>query len=135
MSVPQKQDLTAMIADYMDKGFLENIIDMFLHDASLYTLVGTLIQDDRIRVRIGITALIEELRRKDQSRVRLAVAGLLPLLAHKDMVIRGDAANLLGLTGDRGVVPALKALLEDENSNVRLIAQEAIDTLTSDAAD
>ncbi len=135
MSSLQKQDLTAMIADYMDKGFLENIIDMFLHDASLYALVGTLILDDRIRVRIGVTALMEELRGKAPDRVRLAVAGLLPLLAHKDAVVRGDAANLLGLTGDRGTLPALESLLEDENPNVRLIVQEAIDTLTSDAAE
>jgi hypothetical protein len=45
-------DMSSMIADYMEKGFLDNIIDMFTHDSTLYALIGHLIQDERVRVRI-----------------------------------------------------------------------------------
>jgi hypothetical protein len=51
-----------MIADHMEGGFLENIIDMFKHDRGLYSLVPHLMADERGRVRLGTVALIEALR-------------------------------------------------------------------------
>ena len=118
--------LGPMIADYMENGFLENIIDMFRHDSSLYGLVGELIQDERVRVRIGITAMMEELRGIDGSNFLAAVPVLLPLLDHHNPVVRGDATNLLGIIGDQTVLPAIERALEDEDPDVRLIAREAI---------
>ncbi len=53
----ESDDLKTMLADYMENGLLDNIIDMFKHDQSLYAFVGDLITDERIRVRIGATAL------------------------------------------------------------------------------
>ena len=50
-------DMKKMIADYMENGLLDNIIDMFKRDDSLYAYVGDLLTDERMRVRIGITAL------------------------------------------------------------------------------
>jgi HEAT repeats len=120
------QSLIALIADHMEDGFLENIIDMFRHDRSLYSLTGSLIQDERVRVRIGITALMEELKKLDTTNIFEAVPVLLPLLTHAEPVVRGDAANLLGIIGDENALPPLEKLLEDENEHVRLIAEEAI---------
>ena len=120
------QSLITLIADYMENGFLENIIDMFRHDGSLYSHIGSLIQDERVRVRIGITALMEELKKLDAENIFAAVHGLLPLLDHAESVVRGDAANLLGIIGDENAISPLEKLLEDENENVRLIAKEAI---------
>ena len=62
MKSDKPADLVLLIADHMENGFLENIVDMFMHDSSLYKLTGSLIQDERVRVRIGITALMEELK-------------------------------------------------------------------------
>lgn len=119
--------LIALIADHMENGFLENIIDMFRHDSSLYSLTGSLIQDERVRVRIGVTALIEELKKLDAENIAGAVPVLLPLLALDGPVVRGDAANLLGIIGDKRALPHLeKLLLEDRDEDVRLIAKEAI---------
>lgn len=120
------QSLISLIADHMENGFLENIIDMFRHDSSLYQLIGRLIQDERVRVRIGVTALIEELKKLDAENISRAVPGLLPLLTHTEPFVRGDAANLLGIIGDRDTMPNIEKLLADENSDVRLIAKEAI---------
>jgi HEAT repeat protein len=119
-------DLRTLIADHMEAGFLENIIDMFRHDSSLYSLVGDLIQDERVRVRVGVTALMEELQVKDGANVSLAVPHILPLLGHGEPVVRGDAINLLGIAGGTGEIPFIEETLTDENPNVRLIAQEAI---------
>ena len=128
------QSLISLIADYMEKGFLENIIDMFRHDSSLYLLVGSLIQDERVRVRVGITALMEELKKLDAQHISGAVPGLLPLLAHTKPFVRGDACNLLGIIGDKDTMSYIEKLLLDENFDVRLIAKESIeDILKRDA--
>lgn len=122
-------DLRTMIADYMEKGFLDNIIDMFKHDNTLYALIGELVQDERIRVRIGITALMEELKNQNAGNLSKAVPNILPLLDHKDPMLRGDAANLLGIIGDRSAIPLLEKVLSDENQDVRLLAKEAIEEI------
>jgi len=123
------QSLISLIADYMEKGFLENIIDMFRHDSSLYLLVGNLIQDERVRVRVGITALMEELRKLDAQHISGAVPGLLPLLNHTEPFVRGDACNLLGIIGDKDTMSYIEKLLIDENFDVRLIAKESIEEI------
>ena len=122
-------DLVQLIADYMENGFLENIIDMFRHDSSLYQLTASLIQDERVRVRIGITALMEELKKLDAANIYGAVPGLLQLLGHAEPFVRGDSANLIGIIGDRNTLSSLEKLLADENENVRLIAKEAIEEI------
>lgn len=121
-----------MIADYMEKGFLENIIDMFRHDSNLYSLIGELIQDERVRVRIGITALIEELKKVDNDNIVRAAESLLPLLDYQDPTVRGDAANLLGLIADRASLPYLEKAMLDKNPDVRMLAKEAIEEIRQD---
>lgn len=126
---PQEQkdfDLKKMIADYMENGLLDNIIDMYKHDKSLYEYIGYLMSDERMRVRIGATALIETMKDEDPENVSKALPSILPLLNTQDPVTRGDIAYLLGVIGDKDTIPYLNELLNDEDMNVRTIAQEAI---------
>ena len=127
----EQTDLIKMIADYMEGGFLDNIIAMFRQDGALYAHVGTLLTDERMRVRIGTTALLETLHTEDPENVRRAMPYVLPLLQNQDPVLRGDAAYLIGLIGSREDIPALQKLTGDENENVRSIASEAIQDLQS----
>ena len=46
----ESSELRRMIADYMENGFLENIIDMFKHDKSPYAFTGKLMADERVRL-------------------------------------------------------------------------------------
>ena len=124
-------DLKTMLADYMENGLLDNIIDMFKHDQSLYAYIGDLITDERIRVRIGATALVESLRTEDPENVKKAIPHLLPLLKAEAPVIRGDAAYLLGVIGNRDVVPFLNEIINDADTNVRMIAEEAIEDIAA----
>ena len=126
MQIGPQSDLEQMISDYMENGFLDNIIDMFRHDNSLYDLIGKLIQDERVRVRVGITALMEELKKLDPANIIRAQKNLLPLLDHTVAVVRGDAANLIGIIGDRGSLPFLELCLLDVHEGVRMVAREAI---------
>jgi hypothetical protein len=54
---------------------------------------------------------------------------LLELTAKKDELVRGNAADALGRMGDKGVVPALKALAKDRSLDVRLAASAALKML------
>jgi len=118
-----------MIADYMEGGLLDNIIDMFKHDKNLYELVTDLMTDERMRVRIGVTALLETLILEDPENVKKTIPRILFLLKHENPVIRGDAAYILGTIGDGEVVPSLQEIISDENENVRIIAKEAIEDI------
>ncbi len=115
-----------MIADYMEKGFLSNIIAMFKADTSLYNLIGELISDERLMVRVGITALMEELRMIRPEEARMAVPSLLPVLHHENPTIRGDAAYLTGLVGDDKDREVLKPLLDDPNPQVVEIVEDIL---------
>jgi HEAT repeat protein len=85
-----------------------------------------MIGDENIRVRMGATALVEELAKERPDQLRPAVAGLVALLRHENATIRGDAANVLGLIGDPSATDALKELGNDPNASVREIARDAL---------
>ncbi len=121
------EGLKEMIADYMQKGFLENIIDMFRHDASLYSIVGDLLRDDRVRVRIGVAALLEELAKERPEEARLAVAPLMSLLVDDNPTVRGDAAHLIAAVGGREGLEALRPLLDDPEPQVAEMVRELMD--------
>jgi HEAT repeat protein len=129
---PAKQEdfnMKKMIADYMENGLLDNIVDMYKHDKSLYEYIGYLMSDERMRVRIGATALIETMKDEDPENVSKAIPSILPLLRKQDPVTKGDIAYLLGVIGNRETIPYLNELLDDEDVNVRTIAQEAIEDI------
>src|SRR4030042_5969936 len=101
-------DIKSMIADYMEKGFLDNIIDMFKHDSSLYAYIGNLMTDKRLVVRIGILALIETLKTEDPEHLSKAMPSVLPLLKDQNPFVKGDAAYLLGMIGNKSTIPFLR---------------------------
>ena len=125
----QEIDTKKMIADYMENGLLDNIIDMYKHDKSLYEYIGYLMSDERMRVRIGATALIETMKDEDPDNISKAIPSILPLLRKQDPVTKGDIAYLLGVIGSKETIPYLNDLLNDEDVNVRTIAQEAIEDI------
>jgi HEAT repeat protein len=127
-------DLKKLISDHMENGYLENIIDMFKHDASLYAYVGELMRDERLRVRIGVSALIETMREEDPENVSKAIPSLLPLLKDQDPIRRGDGAYLLEMIGNKDAIPFLKEIENDENENVRTIVKEAIEEIESESS-
>jgi hypothetical protein len=91
----EPSDLKKLIADYIENGFLENIIDMFKHDESLYYLIGDLVKDERLNVRIGVSALIET----------LAIPSIISLLKDQNPTIRSDTAYLLGIIRNKDAIP------------------------------
>jgi HEAT repeat protein len=127
----EASELKKMIADYMENGFLENIIDMFKHDKDLYELIGNLLIDERIMVRIGTVALVETLKEEDPENISRAIPYVLPVLKNENPVYRGDAAYVLGIIGNPDAIPFLGEMADDEDFDVKQIVKEAIDEIES----
>ncbi len=124
-------DLKKMIADYMENGFLENIVDMFKHDKTLYKYVGELLIDERIRVRIGVAALLEALKDEDPENIFLAIPYVASVLKNENPVFRGDAIYVLGIIGNHDVIPLINEMRIDEDKDVRQIAEETLEEIKS----
>lgn len=124
------KELSDMILDYMNKGFLDNITDMFIHDETLYPLISVMIRDERLRVRIGATALVEELIKLRETPIVKSIPDIAMLLNDPAPTVRGDSANLLGIIKHKDALPFLTKSKDDPDMNVREIIREAIEAIT-----
>lgn len=115
-----------MLIEHMGRGFLENIIALMKQDPATVRFIPDLIGDDDIMVRLGATALVEELADKHREVLGGAVPGLVKLLGHENPTIRGDAANVLGIMRDRSALEALRNLRTDGHPAVREIVQDIL---------
>ncbi|HIJ59023.1 MAG TPA: HEAT repeat domain-containing protein [Nitrospirae bacterium] len=116
----------SMIIDYMEKGFLDNIIDLFIYNTSYFPLILEMLTDERLRVRIGATALVEHFSISHNEHLLRLIPDIAKLLKHKNPTIRGDCAYILSLIKDPSSLPYLEAHKDDENNIVRQIIEEAI---------
>ena len=122
-------EMLDMLVEYMGKGFLENIVALVRQEPDAARFIPEMIRRENLGVRLGTTALVEELARTDRVILRAAVPGLIGLLDDENPTVRGDAASLLGTIGDGSARPALEELLTDANDAVRMLAQMALEEL------
>lgn len=120
-------DITAAdVAAFLGEGALDTLVSLFKSDPGLYSLLGELLANPDMGVRLGAAALVEELAAVDPARRPQAAAALALLLAAADQVLRGDAAYLLGFTGGAAELQVLDALAAaDPSADVREAAAEA----------
>ena len=124
-------ELRAMLIEYMGKGFLDNIIAMFRQDSSLYRFIADMLGDEQMQVRLGATALVEELAGEHRVELLAAVPGLISLLTHENATIRGDVLSVLGLIKARAAQEAIENCLSDIHPGVREAAQEALEAISA----
>ncbi|MBF0318548.1 MAG: HEAT repeat domain-containing protein [Nitrospirae bacterium] len=129
-----EQNLYDMIADYMEKGFLDNIIDMFRYDPDVYPVAPRLISDERIRVRLGAIALLESLAEIGYAHLGEIADAIAPLLSSDNPLIRGDAAYGLGIIGLDRHIPTLETLLNDETQDISEAALDSISEIMQRAS-
>lgn len=85
--------------------------------------------ETELHVRLGLGALLESLA--GSAALQALVPALGELSAHADHRVRSDACHYLALTGSRDAVPFLRARLQDDQPEVREIAQESLAELTA----
>jgi HEAT repeat protein len=127
----EHDEMNQMLMEYMEKGFLENIVALFKTDASLYAFIPGMLSDGNMRVRLGTAALVEELAGGHSVELRAIVPGLTALLTHENPNVRGDTAYVLGIIRDHSAEVALRAALNDENPGVRESARGALEEIGS----
>lgn len=133
MSDNDLDELKKMIADYMESGYLENIIAMFRQDKSLYSIIGDILGDERLRVRIGAIALVESLIDEDYAHLYAAIPGIAEQLNNPSPNIRGDAAHMLGIIGHKDALPYLLEAQNEDNAHVKEAVDESIEAIRQNA--
>ncbi len=124
-------ETTRMLGDYMENGFLENIVDMFKHDPSLWGAVPEMITDERSRVRIGTIAIAEEYSTLHKDEIAKAVLNIAHGLKHKEPTIRGDVVYLLSIIGQSVALESLKqAAKAEEHPQIKTAMEETIEELS-----
>ena len=84
--------------------------------------------DTSMAVRLGISAVLEELH--GTGLTDPLIPALAELSRSGDALTRADACHFLSLIGGDAIIPHLRACLDDEDSEVCEIAQEALAEIT-----
>jgi len=95
------------------------------HLAALLPVVAN--PEASINVRIGAGACFEEF--SGRPALQALVRPLCELAGHADARVRADACHYLGLTGDKKAHACLTQRLDDEDAEVREIAEESLSAL------
>ncbi|HHW20261.1 HEAT repeat domain-containing protein [Thermodesulfovibrio thiophilus] len=125
------QAFEEMLFDYLDNGYLENIITFFEHDPEQIYLIPKMIKDERIRIKVGAIAIIEEIKEKNPEVLKKIVPSLIDLLESSEKNIRGDAAYALEIIADPDSRDALlEALNKEQDTQVREFIEDALKSIT-----
>ncbi len=130
-----KADSEAGMADWfhllLKEGQLPRAQEMIEADPALLAAVLPIVGnvEASLNVRLGAGVLLENFAGTE------ALRALLPRLAelsqHEDARVRADACHYLGLTGDAAARPWLEACTKDEDADVREIAAESLQGISS----
>ena len=120
-----------MILDYMNQGFLDNIVALMKQDEALLQMLPDMMKDERIKVRLGTASLLEQLVEWDAAKLFSLIPAFALLLADENPTIRGDAASVLEMIGNPDALVYLNQFKNEENLQVREIILEAIEILES----
>lgn len=80
-----------------------------------------------LSVKIGIGVVMEDFTGTDLLRQQIPTLG--KLTKHRNAGIRADACHYLGLTGDKAAIPYLQACLQDQDREVKEVAEDALNEL------
>jgi hypothetical protein len=120
-------DFEEMLFDYLDNGYLENIITFFEHEPDQIKLIPKMLADERLRIKVGAFAIIEEIKAKNPAILQEIVQDIIELLKSKEKNIRGDAAYALEIIADKEAKPALmEALSKEDDPQVKEFIEDAL---------
>jgi hypothetical protein len=118
------EELLKVIADFLEMGYVENIVAMFKQDPRYYQWTGDLLRDERFAVRLGVSVLFEYLTAERPDQVYLALPSLAGALQHKASWARGEAISVLAIIGSDDALALVKTMVNDPAPEVAAVARE-----------
>ncbi len=120
------EELLKVMADFLEMGHVQNIVEMFKQDSRYYEWVGELLTDERFAVRLGVSVLFEYLIEEKPEEVHLAIPSLTQVLQHETPWVRGEALSVLAIIGSQDAMTIIKTLENDHAPEVAAIAQDIL---------
>ncbi|GBE53938.1 MAG TPA: hypothetical protein ENH28_03475 [Euryarchaeota archaeon] len=121
-------DKKELIANMLEKGMLENVIEIAEREGLEETL-AELVFDSSMRVRIGAVAALEDLHLIDLEKVKKAIPVLLEKLKTDKENIRGDVIYALEKIADSDVIEELEEELENSEGNIKDALEDALSSI------
>ena len=125
----QEQTLAADFDFLLSDGQVNKVTEQIQQAPAGISAILELLGDEGtvLSTRIGIGVVMEDIA--DSNLLKSIIPQLGKLTKHKNALIRSDACHYLGLSGDPLVRPLLQACLNDDNADVREIAQDGLNEL------
>ncbi len=129
----ERSDSVEGMADYfgelLKSGASHKVLSTLAADETRFDALLHLLArpDTELHVRLGIGAVMEDLQGSDT--LQHGVDSLATLTRHPDARIRSDACHYLSLTHSPDALPAVRALLDDTDAQVRETARDSLTAL------
>ena len=120
------EELLKVIADFLEMGYVENIVAMFKQESRYYQWTGDLLEDERFAVRLGVSVLFEYLVEDRPDEVNLAVPSLAQALQHEESRVRGEAVSVLGIIATDEALTRVKTMVNDPDPEIAAIARDIL---------
>jgi hypothetical protein len=121
------EELLKVIADFLEMGHVENIVAMFKQEPRYYQWVGTLLEDERFAVRLGVSVLFEYLIEDRPDEVHLAIPSLAKAIQHETAWVRGEAVSVLAIIASSDAVALVRTMVDDPAPEVAGLARDIIE--------
>jgi hypothetical protein len=118
--------LLKVIADFLEMGHVENIVEMFKQEPRYYEWVGQLLTDERFAVRLGVSVLFEYLVEEQPNEVELAIPSLAEVLKHDTPWVRGEAISVLSIIGSLPAITLIKTMDKDLDPQIAEMVQDIL---------
>ncbi len=120
------EELLKVIADFLEMGYVENIVAMFKQEPRYYQWTGQLLKDERFAVRLGVSVLFEYLVADRPGDVDLAVPSLSRALQNKTAWVRGEAVSVLAIIATDEAIDLVKTMVNDPAPEVAAVARDIL---------
>jgi hypothetical protein len=126
------EGMTRFVEQLLNEGEVQQVLGMIEKDAGfMHALIGLVSDAEaRINARLGAGAIMEEY--EGRSQLNALVPELGELTKHADPRVRSDACHYLSLTHDASVREYIEPLLDDDDADVREVAEESLAALSND---
>lgn len=120
------EELLKVIADFLEMGHVENIVEMFKQDPRYYQWTGKLLTDERFAVRLGVSVLFEYLVAERPEDVEKAIPSLAAVLPHDMEWVRGEAVSVLSIIGSAEAFSHIQTMVNDPSPQVRAMVKDIL---------